>query len=146
MGVSDVLAGGKKLFLAAVGAFRALRAAVWPAPLRGVIESIAVTPTIHACLSPLQRSAPSCATTVTLATLGATGCLPAVWPAGVQVAGWRRGVGKLQHWVVYRAGHMVPRDQPVAARQMLEEWALGVLEEEGGGVQPGPVAAGSASR
>lgn len=57
--------------------------------------------------------------------------------ADLVVAGWRRGVGRLQHWVVYRAGHMVPRDQPVAARQMLEEWALGVLEEEGGGTQPG---------
>ncbi len=46
----------------------------------------------------------------------------------VQVAGWVRSAGPLTHAVVYRAGHMVPHDQPLAAQQLLEDWALAALE------------------
>ncbi|EFJ43651.1 hypothetical protein VOLCADRAFT_65725 [Volvox carteri f. nagariensis] len=44
------------------------------------------------------------------------------------VAGWWRSAGHLSHVVVYRAGHMVPHDQPLAAQQMIEEWVRGALE------------------
>ncbi|KAG2444312.1 hypothetical protein HXX76_001069 [Chlamydomonas incerta] len=43
-------------------------------------------------------------------------------------AGWRRSAGPLTHVVVYRAGHMVPHDQPAAALQMIEGWAMAALE------------------
>lgn len=45
-------------------------------------------------------------------------------------AGWRRAVGRLEHRIVYRAGHMVPHDQPRNAQAMLEEWVLSVLGTE----------------
>ncbi|KAG2487387.1 hypothetical protein HYH03_013956 [Edaphochlamys debaryana] len=43
-------------------------------------------------------------------------------------AGWRRSHGRLTHAVVYRAGHMVPHDQPLAAQQLLEDWVLTALD------------------
>ncbi|PNW88027.1 hypothetical protein CHLRE_01g011300v5 [Chlamydomonas reinhardtii] len=43
-------------------------------------------------------------------------------------AGWRRSAGPLTHVVVYRAGHMVPHDQPAAALQMMEGWVMAALE------------------
>ena len=51
-------------------------------------------------------------------------------PAGrcAQAAGWRRSAGPLTHVVVYRAGHMVPHDQPAAALQMMEGWVMAALE------------------
>eukprot|EP00198_Chlamydomonas_reinhardtii_P000086 XP_001689421.1 serine carboxypeptidase [Chlamydomonas reinhardtii] len=45
-----------------------------------------------------------------------------------QAAGWRRSAGPLTHVVVYRAGHMVPHDQPAAALQMMEGWVMAALE------------------
>ncbi|GIL55967.1 hypothetical protein Vafri_11432 [Volvox africanus] len=45
-----------------------------------------------------------------------------------EVSGWWRSAGHLTQAVVYRAGHMVPHDQPLAAQQMMEGWVLGALE------------------
>ncbi|GLI71702.1 hypothetical protein VaNZ11_017008 [Volvox africanus] len=45
-----------------------------------------------------------------------------------EVAGWWRSAGHLTQVVVYRAGHMVPHDQPLAAQQMMEGWVLAALE------------------
>ncbi|KXZ46405.1 hypothetical protein GPECTOR_44g8 [Gonium pectorale] len=48
--------------------------------------------------------------------------------ATTQVAGWVRSASRLTHAVVYRAGHMVPRDQPAAAQQLLEDWVARALD------------------
>ncbi|GIL85802.1 hypothetical protein Vretimale_19534 [Volvox reticuliferus] len=45
-----------------------------------------------------------------------------------EVFGWWRSAGHLTQVVVYRAGHMVPHDQPLAAQRMMEGWVLGALE------------------
>ena len=41
--------------------------------------------------------------------------------------GWVKGAGKLHDAVLRGAGHMAPRDQPVAALDLLRRWAAGVL-------------------
>ena len=41
--------------------------------------------------------------------------------------GWVKGAGKLHDAVLRGAGHMAPRDQPVAALDLLRRWAAGAL-------------------
>ena len=41
--------------------------------------------------------------------------------------GWVKGAGKLHDAILRGAGHMAPRDQPVAALDLLRRWAAGVL-------------------
>jgi vitellogenic carboxypeptidase-like protein len=43
------------------------------------------------------------------------------------VAFWKQG-GGLTHVVLPGAGHMVPRDAPLAARFVLEQWLAEALE------------------
>lgn len=42
--------------------------------------------------------------------------------------GWWRSSGRLTHTVVYRAGHMVPHDQAVAAEHMLHTWMMQAMD------------------
>uniref|UniRef100_A0A383V966 Carboxypeptidase n=1 Tax=Tetradesmus obliquus TaxID=3088 RepID=A0A383V966_TETOB len=50
-----------------------------------------------------------------------------VWQVGGLPAGWQRGASTLTQVVVRNAGHMVPRDQPKAALQLLQGWMQGQL-------------------
>ncbi|GAX77586.1 hypothetical protein CEUSTIGMA_g5030.t1 [Chlamydomonas eustigma] len=50
-----------------------------------------------------------------------------LWRHKDVVAGWLRQAGNLDHVVVYRAGHMVPHDQPTATKDMLNTWTQNVL-------------------
>ncbi|WIA07938.1 hypothetical protein OEZ85_007415 [Tetradesmus obliquus] len=50
-----------------------------------------------------------------------------VWQVDGLPAGWQRGASTLTQVVVRNAGHMVPRDQPKAALQLLQGWMQGQL-------------------
>jgi vitellogenic carboxypeptidase-like protein len=41
--------------------------------------------------------------------------------------GWQRNVSALTQVAIRNAGHMVPQDQPLVARMMIEEWVQQAL-------------------
>lgn len=52
-----------------------------------------------------------------------------LWHADGAVAGYWQKAGNLQRVVVRNAGHMVPHDQPTAAKAMLRDWLEDILTE-----------------
>lgn len=47
-----------------------------------------------------------------------------VWQVDGSLAGYVQRYGSLSHVVVMNAGHLVPTDQAVNARAMIEDWVL----------------------